>query len=184
MSEPQYTRVVIISNDQTTSRVLLSGTSVGQLNAGVTTSAQGLLLPSTPPTTLPQLTAQVYYFDELLDSQPTVFWELSCAKNVATISQDGVITRSSLNEVVSSYDSNGGLFDGAVGCLIQVSATVVRSDGSLSGCRGFLDVVLQNMGARQFAQTDGSSPRAANTPTSSGFFNLIDPAQVGENYSN
>src|SRR5882762_237760 len=129
--EPLYNRVVITSLDDTTSRVML-GEPVGGLNEGVSTSAQGLLVPDPIPATLPQLTATVYYNDEVLNPQPTVLWELSCGKNVATIDQSGVITRQT-NPNASSFDSNGGPSVGQIGGLIQLSATVLRADGSKSG---------------------------------------------------
>jgi hypothetical protein len=182
MSEPLYNSVVITSTDETASRVMLGG-SVSNLNEGVTTPAQGLLVPDPVPTTLPQLTATVYYNGVALDPQPNVLWELSCGSNIATISQSGVITRQS-NPNDFAYDSNGGVTVGLIGGLIQVSATVLRADGSKSGILGTLNVTIQSVSARQFTTGGRSNPSAANTPTAAGFFNLVDPALAGENYSN
>jgi len=113
MSEPLYDKVILTTTDDNASRVLL-GAPVGGLNEGVSTSQQGLLVPATIPTTLPQITATVYYQGVLLDPQPSVLWELSCAKNVATIDQSGNITRQT-NPNASSFDSNGGVSVGQIG---------------------------------------------------------------------
>jgi hypothetical protein len=174
MPEPIYNRVVITSNDNTASRVML-GAPVGGLNEGVTTPAQGLLVPDPIPTTLPALTATVYYNDVPLSPQPTVLWELSCGKNIATIDQSGVITRQT-NPNAFSYDSNGGVSTGQIGGLIQVSATVLRGDGSKSGVLGVLNVTIQNAAARQYGgPTQQGGPAANNSPSgASGFYGLID----------
>jgi hypothetical protein len=170
MSEPLYDKVILTTDDDTTSRVML-GAPVDGLNEGVSTSQQGLLVPSVIPTTLPQITATVYYRGVPLDPQPTVFWELSCAKNVATIDQSGNITRQT-NPNASSFDSNGGVSVGQIGSLIQVSATVLRADGSQSGVRGTIDVVVQAQAARQFG---GNNPAAYSSPSSAqGFYGLVD----------
>jgi len=176
--EPPYNRVVITSNDNTASRVMLGG-SVGNLNSGVTTLAQGLLVPDPIPTMLPALTATVYYNDVPLSPQPTVLWELSCGKNIATIAQNGVITRQT-NPNAFSYDSNGGVSTGQIGGLIQVSATVLRGDGSKSGVLGVLNIVIQDAAARQFAGWPNAPqsfylPAANNAPSAEGFYNLIKP---------
>jgi hypothetical protein len=172
MSEPLYDQVVLSTSDSTTSRVML-GESVSNLNAGVTTAQQGLLLPASTETTLPAITAEVRYKGVPLSPQPTVLWELSCGANVATIDQSGVITRRT-NSNAFSYDSNGGVSTGQIGSLIQVSATVLRADGSQSGVRGVLDVTIQAQAARQFAATTRYDPAARNAPSSTGFYNLID----------
>ena len=183
-NEPRYTYVTITSNDQTTSRVLL-GASVSDLNAGVTTAQQGLLVPSPTPTTLPALTATVYFKDEnghvtVVSPTPSILWELSCGKHLATIDQNGVITRHS-NPDDQSFDSNGMVSTGQVGSLVQVSATVLRADGSKSGVVGLLNVAVQNSAARQWVR-DPSSPidpnipaqTANNAPASAkGFYNAV-----------
>jgi hypothetical protein len=171
MSEPLYDQVVLTTSD-TSNRVML-GASVSNLNAGVTTAQQGLLLPASPQTTLPAITAEVRYKGVPLSPQPTVLWELSCGANVATIDQSGVITRQT-NLNASSFDSNGGVSVGQTGSLIQVSATVLRADGSQSGVRGVLDVTIQAQAARQFAATGSSDPAANNAPSSTGFYNLVE----------
>jgi hypothetical protein len=87
-SELKYDQVVLTTaNDP--ARVMLGG-SVSGLNGGVTTASQGLLVPNPVPTTLPQITATVYLKGVALNPQPSVFWELSCSKLVATIDQNGV----------------------------------------------------------------------------------------------
>ncbi len=154
------------------------GEPVGGLNEGVTTPAQGLLVPDPVPTTLPALTATVYYFNDLVSPTPPILWELSCGKNVATIDQNGVITRQT-NPNAFSYDSNGGVSTGQIGGLIQVSATVLRGDGSKSGVLGVLNVVIQSVSARQFAGfPNAPSPQyeaaARNTPSAAGFYGLVD----------
>jgi hypothetical protein len=160
MSEPRYTFVVISSDDSTASRVLLAGSS-SNLNAGVTTAQQGLLVPSPTPTTLPALSAAVYYKPEygapiLVSPTPPVLWELACGSRIATIDpSSGIITRHS-NPDDLAYDSNGlttssGLDNAGIGGLIQVSCTVLRSDGSKSGCVGYFSVAIQSSSARQFA---------------------------------
>jgi hypothetical protein len=169
MSEPLYDQVILTTDDDTTSRVML-GAPVGGLNEGVTTAQQGLLVPETIPTTLPQITATVYHQGVPLDPQPTVLWELSCGKNIATIDQAGNITRQT-NDNASSFDSNGGVSSGQIGSLIQVSATVLRADGSQSGVRGTINVTIQAQAARQFG---GTQPAANNAPSSNGFFNLVE----------
>jgi hypothetical protein len=171
MSEPLYDQVILTTDDDTASRVML-GAPVGGLNEGVTTSQQGLLVPSVIPTTLPQITATVYYQSVPLDPQPTVLWELSCGKNIATIDQAGNITRQT-NDNAFSYDSNGGVSAGQIGSLIQVSATVLRADGSQSGVRGVLNVTIQAQAARQYGVT--SVPAAAtNAPSATGFYGLVE----------
>jgi len=177
MSEPLYDSVVLTTGDDNASRVLL-GAPVGGLNEGVTTAAQGLLVPSVIPTTLPQITATVYYRGVPLNPQPPVFWELSCAKNIATIDQSGNITRQT-NADASSFDSNGGVSTGQIGSLIQVSATVLRADGSQSGVRGTINVTIQAQAARQFAGGRVGiatfDPAANNTPSSAvGFYGLVE----------
>jgi hypothetical protein len=186
MSEPLYDLVVITSDDSTASRVML-GASVSNLNAGATTAQQGLLVPAEVPTTLPQLIATVYYGGVALDPQPTVLWELSCGQNIATIDQSGNITRQ-VNPNAASFDSNGLPSIEQIGGLIQVSATVLRADGSQSGVRGVLNITIQNSASKQFGLglpiERFKGPAANNSPESEGFFNLVDPALVGENYSN
>jgi hypothetical protein len=173
MSEPLYDKVILTTSDDNASRVLL-GAPVGGLNEGVSTSQQGLLVPATIPTTLPQITATVYYQGVPLDPQPSVLWELSCAKNVATIDQSGNITRQT-NPDASSFDSNGGVSVEQIGSLIQVSATVLRTDGSQSGVRGVLNVTIQAAAARQFQATPNSDPAANNSPSSAvGFYGLVE----------
>jgi hypothetical protein len=171
MSEPLYNQVVITSEDDTTSRVLL-GAPVGGLNEGVTTASQGLLVPDPIPTTLPQLTATVYYFGVPLDPQPSVFWDLSCGANVATIDQSGNITRAT-NDNAFSYDSNGGVSVGQIGSLVQVTATVIRADGSLSGCRGTLNVTIQAQAPRQYVDHSGNSAAASSPSSAAGFYDLV-----------
>jgi hypothetical protein len=162
--------VVLTTVDDTTSRVLL-GAPVNGLNEGVTTASQGLLVPDPIPTTLPAITATVYYRGELLSPQPTVLWELSCGANVATIDQSGNITRQT-NDNAQSFDSNGGVSVGQIGSLIQVSATVLRADGSKSGVLGVLNVTVQNCSPRQFVWAGG--PAGASSPTSDQqFYNLV-----------
>jgi hypothetical protein len=176
VSEPLYDKVTITSIDSTASRVLL-GSPVGGLNQGIRTPQQGLLVPSIIPTTLPQLTAVVSYRGEVLNPQPPVLREVSCGSHVAVISQDGVITRRS-SATDQSFDSNGTVSTGQIGSLIQVSATVLRGDGSQSGVRGTIDVTIQNSAARQFAPAPLSPFAAAsNAPSAKGFFNLVDPPE-------
>jgi hypothetical protein len=172
MSEPLYDQVILTTNDSTVSRVML-GSSVDNLNAGVTTSQQGLLLPASLETTLPTITAEVRYRGVPLDPQPWVLWELSCGANIATI-KDGVITRQT-NPNASSFDSNGGVSTGQIGSLIQVSATVLRADGSQSGVRGTINVTIQAQAARQFGgPTQNGGPAASNSPLAVGFYDLVD----------
>src|SRR5689334_12027041 len=121
MSEPRYTYCTLTSNDTTTSRVML-GAPVGGLNQGVTTTQQGLLVPAIIPTTLPALTASVYFKDEagishLVTPTPPILWELSCGRHVATIDSNGVITRHS-NPDDQSFDSNGCVSTGQIGGLV------------------------------------------------------------------
>jgi hypothetical protein len=171
--EPLYDQVILTTEDDTASRVML-GAPVDGLNRSVTTMQQGSLVPSTIPITLPQITATVYYRGVPLDPQPTVLWELSCGSNVATIDQSGVITRRT-NMNASSFDSNGGVSVGQIGSLIQVSATVLRADGSQSGVRGTIDVTIQNAAPRQFAATGHSDPAANSSPSSAtGFYGLVE----------
>lgn len=183
-TEPRYTFCVISSDDLTVSRVLL-GDSVGGLNRGVTTSQQGLLLPASPQTTLPALTARVYFkaengtVTEVIPT-PSILWELSCGSHQATIDQSGVITRHS-NPDDQAFNSNGaatssGSDNAGIGGLVQVSATVLRADGSKSGVRGLLNVTIQNCAARQGAT--GTFHGADNAPASAkGYFNLVDPVE-------
>jgi hypothetical protein len=172
MSEPLYDQVILTTVDETASRVLL-GAPVDGLNEGVTTPSQGLLVPNPIPTTLPQITATVYYQGIALDPQPNVFWELSCGANIATIDQTGIITRET-NPNAQSFDSNGAVSCGQVGGLIQVTATVIRSDGSLSGCRGTLNITIQNSAPRQYTSAGGTNPAGASSPSSAtGFYDLV-----------
>jgi hypothetical protein len=177
LSEPLYDQVVLTTDDDTTSRILL-GESVGNLNAGVITVSQGLLVPASPETTLPAVTAEVRYKGVPLSPQPTVLWELSCGRNVATIDQSGVITRQS-NPDNQCFDSNGATTSGGfIGGLIQVSATVLRADGSQSGVRGVLNIAVQAQAARQFIDHIGpgygtNGPNAANSPEATGFYGLV-----------
>jgi hypothetical protein len=179
-NEPRYTRVVISSNDTTTSR-FMAGAPVGGLNEGVTNTSMGLLIPSPVPTTLPALTATVYFKDEagfshLVSPTPPILWELSCGQNVATIDSNGVITRQT-NPNAQSFDSNGGVSTGQIGGLIQVSGTVLRGDGSKSGVIGTLNICIQNSSARQFAEggqgNPDPEPYAANAPSAAGFYDLV-----------
>ena len=174
MSEPLYDQVILTTSDDTASRILLGG-PVGGLNEGVTTAQQGLLVPSPVPTTLPAITATVYYRGVALSPQPSVLWELSCGANIATIDQNGVITRQS-NPNASGFDSNGLATSGdVVGGLIQVSATVLRGDRSQSGVRGVLNVTIQNSAARQFLSSYSGQPFAANSPSgAAGFYGLVE----------
>jgi hypothetical protein len=168
MSEPLYDKVLLTTSDTTTSRVMLGAPS-GGLNQGISTVSQGLLVPASIPTTLPAITATVYYKGVPLSPQPSVLWELSCGKHVATIDSSGIVTRHS-NPDDQSFDSNGGVSTGQIGGLIQVSATVLRADGSQSGLRGVLNITIQNSAARQFGPT---APAAWNAPTAKGFYGLV-----------
>jgi hypothetical protein len=186
-NEPRYSYCIISSNDTTTSRVIL-GDSVSGLNRGISTVAQGLLLPAVPQTTLPALTATVYFKDEnghvtVVSPTPPILWELSCGANLATIDQNGVITRQS-NPNASSFDSNGMVSTGQIGSLVQVSATVLRADGSKSGVVGLLNIAIQNSAARQGAAwapevRNGfrDLPAIANNSPSGarGFYDLVNP---------
>jgi hypothetical protein len=107
-----------------------------------------------------------------------VLFELSCAKNIATISQEGIVPRQT-NPNAFCFDSNGGVSSGGmIGSLIQVSATVLRADGSQSGVRGTINIVIQNAATRQFAKVSEygtpTMPAANNTPSSNPeFYNLV-----------
>jgi hypothetical protein len=173
-SELLYDKVVITSADQTTSRVLL-GASVSNINAGVTTAQQGLLVPSPTPTTLPALTATA-----TLKGVPVAgvlfFWKLSCGSLVAIIDQNGVITRQSSGNDFS-FNSNGGNSTGQIGSLVQVTATALRKDGSLSGCRGTVNVTIQGCAARQFSAYMAQGAVADNAPSSKGFYDLVSDVQ-------
>jgi len=170
------------------------GGSVSDLNAGQTNPQTGIFCcPATTPepTTLPQLTATVYYDGVALDPQPTVLWELSCSDLTATIDQSGNITRRVAVDC-SGVDSNGGVTNGALGAgLVQVTATVLRADGSKSGVLGTLNVVLQQAAPRQTKNAPyivagnpfPNAPAAWSYPSiPSGSFNLVDPSLIGENY--
>jgi len=56
--------------------------------------------------------------------------------------------------------------------LLQVSATVLRADGSQSGVRGTLDVAIQQMVPRQFIVK--GTPLALSDPSAKGFYDLVD----------
>jgi len=181
MSEPKYDEVRLTTSDLTTSRAML-GRSVSDLNAGVSQSQMSLLLPAVPMTSLPAITATVYYKKIALNPQPNVLFELSCGSNVATIDQSGVIHRQS-NPNALSFDSNGcvnGDSNGGIGSLVQVSGTVLRADGSQSGCRGVLNVTIQNSAAKQrlrgISELSDGTPlaQADSSPSSSNeFYNLV-----------
>jgi hypothetical protein len=126
-----YDKCVITSSDSTASRVMLGG-AVGGLVA--------------EQDTLPQLTATVTLKGVALSPQPSVLWEAN--SDVCSIDQSGNITRRINNQVVG-YDSNGASTTGHTGQLVQVTATVLRQDGSKSGVLGTLNVCIQNAAPRQ-----------------------------------
>ncbi|HEY1659983.1 MAG TPA: hypothetical protein VGG14_16640 [Candidatus Sulfotelmatobacter sp.] len=168
-----FDTVKVTSQDSTTSRVML-GVPVGGLNEGVTTAQQGLLVPSVAPqTSLPQLTATAYLNGVPLSPQPNFLWESSnpccCA-----VDQNGNCTRVS-NPQASSFDSNGCVSTGQLGGLVQITATALRPDGSPSGVRGVIDIVVQAQAARQFGgPSQNGGPGADNAPSSTGFYNLVE----------
>jgi hypothetical protein len=177
MSTIFFDKVIITSsagNDP--ANLVLLGGSVGNLNAGVTTVAQGKLLPSVEPqTNLPQLVAQAY-----LNGSPVAAsfqWD-SSNPCVLAVDQNGNCTRVT-NRQTLGFDSNGATNltvqanESFIGGLAQISATALRPDGSPSGVRGTINVAIQSAAARQFAATLNSDPAANNAPSASGFYNLI-----------
>jgi hypothetical protein len=98
-------------------------------------------------------------------------WEVN--SDVCSIDQSGNITRRINNQVVG-YDSNGASTTGHTGQLVQVTATVLRQDGSKSGVLGTLNVCIQNAAPRQGIVNRG----AASTPSvAAGSYNLVQTGQ-------
>lgn len=177
MSSIFFDQVIVTSEDSTTSRVML-GAPVGGLNEGVTTAAQGLLVPSVAPqTTLPQLIATAYLSGVALDPQPSFKWE-SSNPGVCAVDQNGNCTRV-VNDNASSFDSNGGVSVGQIGGISNIRATALRPDGSVSGVWGEIPVAVQAQSPRQFSPVTrgiATFPAAGySSPTSNPeFFNLVD----------
>jgi hypothetical protein len=146
------------------------GAPVGGLNEGVSTSQQGLLVPSVAPqVTLPQLTATAYLDAVALDPQPGFLWE-SSNPGVCAVDQNGNCTRV-VNNNAFSYDSNGGVSVGQLGGISNIRATALRPDGSVSGVWGEVTVAVQAQAARQ---SGGATPAARNAPSATGFYDLVD----------
>jgi len=148
------------------------GGSVGNLNDGVTTVQQGLLIPSGgQQNSLPQLTATAYLNGVALSPQPSFKWE-SSNPDVCAVDQSGNCTRVT-NSNASSFDSNGGVSVGQLGGISNIRATALRPDGSVSGVGGEITIVIQNCAARQFAPTGIFDAAANNSPSANGFYDLV-----------
>jgi hypothetical protein len=152
-----YDKCVITSADQTASRVM-NGGAVG----GVVSWSD----------TLPQLTATVYLRGQVVSPQPEVLWEVN--SDACSIDQSGNITRKR-NPAVQGFDSNGCSTTEHTGQLVQVSATVLRQDGSKSGILGTLNVAIQNHAPRQGYNGAG---KPANSPTGTpNYFSAVATSQ-------
>jgi hypothetical protein len=158
-----FDAVKISTQDSTASRVMFGG-AVG----GVVVEQK----------TLPQLTATVYLKGVALSPQPSVLWEVN--SDACSIDQSGNITRR-VNTQVVGYDSNGASTIGHTGQLVQVTATVLRQDGSKSGVLGTLNVCIQNAAPRQYGTGNG----AANSPTGTpNYYSLVETSQPPSDQSN
>jgi hypothetical protein len=171
MSSPIFFNSVIVTSSagSAPANLVMLGTSVGDLNAGVTTSGQGLLLPSvTPQTTIPQLIATAYLFGEVVEGV-SFKWE-SSNPGICAVDQNGNCSRV-VNDNASSFDSNGGVSVGQIGGISNIRATALRPDGSVSGVWGEVTVAVQAQSPRQFG---GTNPGANSSPTSNPeFYNLV-----------
>ncbi len=171
MSTIFFDTVIVTSEDSTTSRVMLGG-SVSNLNDGVTTAQQGLLVPSGgQQNSLPQLTATAYLQDEVVEGI-SFLWE-SSNPCVCVVDQNGNCTRVT-NSSASSYDSNGGVSTGQLGGLAQITATALRPDGSQSGVRRDDQYRCAGPSPRQYVDRNGNSGAASSPSSASGFYDLVD----------
>jgi hypothetical protein len=152
-----YDKCVITSGNDTTDRVMTGG-------------AAGGVVPWQD--TLPQLTATVYLRGQVVSPQPEILWEVD--SDACSIDQSGNIQRRR-NPAVAGFDSNGCSVTEHTGQLVQVTATVLRQDGSKSGVLGTLNVAIQNHAPRQGYNGAG---KPANSPTgTSNYYNLVATSQ-------